>query len=81
MLVPPARIRMSRSVDAIAHAEATLAEPQLASLRKFIWPSDLTEGDTQRWHDQGFVFGDYASTRFGLLQKSGEFPCLKRCMI
>ena len=68
------------AASSIPHTTASIGEAELAALRKFIWPSDLTSGDTARWHAQGFEFGDYETTRFGLLQKSGACLLCDGCV-
>jgi hypothetical protein len=48
-----------------------MTEEVLGEMRHLIWPGNLTEGDTNRWHQQGINFSEYQSSRFGLFQTQG----------
>lgn len=53
---------------------AALPTTTLYEWRRLIWGADLTDGDVERWHQQGLTFSDYDGSTFGLLQSSGG-PC------
>jgi len=52
----------------------SLPATTLDEWRRLIWGADLTDGDIERWHQQGMTFSDYDGSTFGLLQSSGG-PC------
>ena len=47
---------------------------ELERLKKVMWPASATVDDLKRWSNQGFVWSNYSSRRFGLLQSQGG-PC------